>query len=1214
MELHNFLNEYPIFSKDVYDILGNVKVLNKNKEEIINILENPDKATYDIFRKKEFNELQLEKIEMLSVEKDFLNHQKIISRFMSPYTTNNGILLFHGLGCLHPDTPVLLWNGTIKSAKDVQLHEKLIGDDGTPRTVQKLIRGKSLMYKIEQSNADTYIVNKDHILTLVFIGDVLCESYKIIKKKSVNLNNSLIIDINISEYISLNDSEKKLLRGIKFTSVEWNKNLSCYLMEKMVYSTIKITELEEGFYYGWNLDGNQRFLLGDNTITHNSGKSCTSIATSELIKNTSNNNYKRCLFLAKGINLIQNFINELVYKCTKDVYTLKEDDDATELEKLRRINRNISTFYSFETFEKMSTNIIDAFDDQTLSEKYSNYIIIIDEVHNLRLTNDKSTYSSFHRFLHAIKNCKIILLSGTPMRDSPEEIATIMNLILPLNFQLPIGKNFTDTFLEKKNNIPVLNQSKVSLLKKYFHGRISYLQTMTSDVKVEYMGNYKINYLNLYPLTMEEFQYKNYLQAFEKDKISQDTQRTGVYNDSRQASSFVFPDGTYGSVGFKKYLNIPKKNKKGGKIQLIKTSYSLKSDFLNEFKNYNTNDSKIKKLREYSAKYSECIKKIIENKGNHFVYMEFVEGSGAILFSKILEKLFGFSESKGEEDTKKDRYAIITNRTATTKEIRNILQLQNSSKNKDGEYLKVIIGSGIIGEGFSLKNIQYIHILTPDWNFAGTEQAIFRGLRLFSHKDLEESGVDVTVKIYLYCLNLPKSSFLNESIDELMFKTCEDKDISIKSVERAMKEASFDCPLNRKRNITTAFNDGSRECDYQNCKYACDFIDEKDYENVDIDYSTYNLFYSKKMLDVLINKIKDVLSKYTKVKIQELYKLTSDKFIVLKAIYIMETVPYIITDRFGYNCFVKHDNDYIYLTHSIGKTNFFDNYYVENFPLQEYGNFKSLLSELEDERSCSVIEKMREIPFEDKKLELFNKFSPEAREIMLEIVLNEIHKNPDIINQDSLFKLIFDNLKYYVIDSNNISTLLQQSQNIFRCRKNDGTWYDCNEEETKKILNILSEKKKTLENVKYYGIKETSTQNFYIRDISNEEKKTGKEGKHKVSTGKECTTWQKFDLLKLIDILNIPFEGKDIDDVKNKTVKELIVLIGNEKDSDKKDILKAFTEDELNKKSQESLIRIIKFGRLKKAPICSTIENYFEKNNIIDRVLTKSKIKEEEKE
>ena len=50
------------------------------------------------------------------------------------------------------------------------------------------------------------------------------------------------------------------------------------------------------------------------------------------------------------------------------------------------------------------------------------------------------------------------------------------------------------------------------------------------------------------------------------------------------------------------------------------------------------------------------------------------KGSGLILFGKLLE-LFGFSKATGneEENLKKPRYASLTNMTATTKQLKSLV-------------------------------------------------------------------------------------------------------------------------------------------------------------------------------------------------------------------------------------------------------------------------------------------------------------------------------------------------------------------------------------------------------------------------------------------------------------------------------------------------------------------------------------------------------------
>ena len=72
-----------------------------------------------------------------------------------------------GVGkCLHPNTPVRMADLSIKFAKDIYVGDYLMGDDSTPREVTSITTGKEEMYKVIQEFGDSYIVNKSHILTL----------------------------------------------------------------------------------------------------------------------------------------------------------------------------------------------------------------------------------------------------------------------------------------------------------------------------------------------------------------------------------------------------------------------------------------------------------------------------------------------------------------------------------------------------------------------------------------------------------------------------------------------------------------------------------------------------------------------------------------------------------------------------------------------------------------------------------------------------------------------------------------------------------------------------------------------------------------------------------------------------------------------------------------------------------------------------------------
>lgn len=72
-----------------------------------------------------------------------------------------------GCGKCHKiDTPIMLHDGTIKMVQHIEIGDKLMGDDSTPRKVLSLARGRETMYKIEQLYGDDYTVNESHIISL----------------------------------------------------------------------------------------------------------------------------------------------------------------------------------------------------------------------------------------------------------------------------------------------------------------------------------------------------------------------------------------------------------------------------------------------------------------------------------------------------------------------------------------------------------------------------------------------------------------------------------------------------------------------------------------------------------------------------------------------------------------------------------------------------------------------------------------------------------------------------------------------------------------------------------------------------------------------------------------------------------------------------------------------------------------------------------------
>tara|TARA_Y100000590_G_scaffold44185_1_gene47036 strand:- start:3145 stop:4860 length:1716 start_codon:yes stop_codon:yes gene_type:complete len=171
--------------------------------------------------------------------------------------------------CFGINTPILMYDRSIKMIQDVKIRDKIMADDNINyKQVLNTIVGKTKMYKVIQTNGIDYVINKYHILTLKLHSDTNSEKsmtlYNIERYLINNLNcdyvpGSFIVDISITDYLKLPSNYIGYFYGIK-----GNSN---------IVSKINIEELGEDVYYGisfGNHYSNRRFLLSDNTIVHNS--------------------------------------------------------------------------------------------------------------------------------------------------------------------------------------------------------------------------------------------------------------------------------------------------------------------------------------------------------------------------------------------------------------------------------------------------------------------------------------------------------------------------------------------------------------------------------------------------------------------------------------------------------------------------------------------------------------------------------------------------------------------------------------------------------------------------------------------------------------------------------------------------------------------------------------------------------------------------------
>ena len=995
------------------------------------------------------------------------------------------------------------------------------------------------------------------------------------------------------------------------------------------------------------------------------GKGCSTIGAIEQIKKEGK--IDGALVLAKGSSLLENFIQELVFVCTDGRYIPSNYFSLSKDTRKSRIKKLYSDFYDFDTFEVFFKRI-SRMSQENIIKNYSNKVIIIDEVHNLRSQNPsekrmmKRIYDKLHEFLHVIKNSKILLLSGTPMKDQPHEIANIMNLILPSDRQIVSDKKeFEKEYLEQDND---------DKLKEYFKGRVSFLRQIKSNVDKIYEGEKigNLQFFKVYPDIMKGIQNKTYLKVYSAEKtgenIGEDAKKSSrLYNDSKQTSSFVFPNGKYGGKGFTSNLtkigenpiyDLDKKPKS-------KFNFKLKKELINAIRK---NDSisieqGLKNLGNFSSKFASTISLLLKNPNEvTFVYSELVHGGGLILFSKILE-LFGFKKSTGKESGKGLRYAIIYSGLTSSTERQNILDKFNSPENMYGDEIQVLLGSKVMGEGFSLKNVRQVHILTPWWNYAQTDQAIARAFRSFSHQDLEDAGVNVEIKIYQHAAIPVKDGkpVNNESIDLKMYLDSERKDIRISKIQKLLKESAFDCALNYERNRFPDSYNHQRECEYGLCDYDCDGIPKDMINNLkkdDLDFSTYNLYYSTDKIEEIENVIHSIFRTNFSVHINDIVlkvdkELNTTFFEILTTLSLFINNSIVLKNKYGINSYLKEDKDIYFLSDNLSSTPDYLNSFYTKYPSIKkyqpdilndivYMNFGIILNkliqindkiiEIQEEKNTKEIE-LSELS-EDKDANkilaislaiqgLDNKLSTKRREIYLrgDKKIGIIEKIPldiqeEIFESAFLAKLIGKDenkiLREWVIDLYNdfwikqddmyISQLLWDKYQKLRCLK-DGIWTNCSKEIEKKFKENQKLKSEELEKNKhgYYGILDGGQ--FKIRDVSDTKKVDVKDKRKRTKeTGQTCGTINKIKLINIGLTLNVEIPDEYLEKTTRAALINKSAKLLDKKNAD--GTRKIMLNQDRKLITDKELRQIIFLDSLKPIiKLCDFLQTEFESRNIM---------------
>lgn len=205
--------------------------------------------------------------------------------------------------CLAKDQKVVMYDGSLRKVQYVGCGDILMGDDSKPRVVVDTCHGVDVMYKIRNKFGETYIVNSEHILTLMTLDGVIFDipvkefiTYPRAKRNmyfelrsgcECRLNSIMTLEYRtmtmsniISNSVMIQPNVYCVPVEYQFYSVKYIANslgMACYkdiagnvCVHTCPLSNISVQNIGNGEYYGFELDANHRFLTEHFIVTHNS--------------------------------------------------------------------------------------------------------------------------------------------------------------------------------------------------------------------------------------------------------------------------------------------------------------------------------------------------------------------------------------------------------------------------------------------------------------------------------------------------------------------------------------------------------------------------------------------------------------------------------------------------------------------------------------------------------------------------------------------------------------------------------------------------------------------------------------------------------------------------------------------------------------------------------------------------------------------------------
>ena len=373
------------------------------------------------------------------------------------------------------------------------------------------------------------------------------------------------------------------------------------------------------------------------------------------------------------------------------------------------------------------------------------HVVLVDEAHRIRSPTGKIS-STIVDMLQTAE--KVILLTGTPMVNTPVDICPLVNAIEGSDIMPTSEKLFKEKFylLQSKSPPRLENRCKLFSSVTCSHRGVSYKNHLCKYHYVKFAKRQKIKLL---PEDLDGLEMKDWKKREEtRIKKARAVANLGVLKpNTSEFAKYVknlvsyykpvrnindFPETTIKKI---KVPMSPQQNKLYMKAQkgvntedlnLLKKGIEItrKSASMNSFLNATRQISNTWDGNEDTPKLKRILKEIKKEPKPAIVYSNWIANGIKPLASMLSKQNISHLEfTGGMTDSKKKA----------------VIKDYNDGK------IDVLLLSSSGGEGLDLKNTRQIHIMEPHWNDAKISQVIGRGIRYKSHESLPISKRHVTV-------------------------------------------------------------------------------------------------------------------------------------------------------------------------------------------------------------------------------------------------------------------------------------------------------------------------------------------------------------------------------------------------------------------------------------------------------------------------------------